>query len=164
MLSLIVAHDKNRLIGLNGKLPWDLKGDLAHFKDLTVNNIVIMGRKTYESIGKALPYRKNIVVSKTLEANEYIHVASSLQDALRLARLIDKDKDVFVIGGYSLYEEALPYVDTMYITEIDSSYVMSSADMVFFPEYDTSQFNKRVISEHCENWVNYRFVEYTRKN
>lgn len=164
MLNLIVAHDKNRLIGLNGELPWSLKGDLEHFKDLTINNIVIMGRKTYESIGKPLPHRKNIVISKTMESNEDIFVASSLSDALHLARLINPCKDVFIIGGYSLYKEVLPIVNTMYITEIDGSYGMSSAEQVFFPEYDANLFTREVTAEKCENWTTYKFVTYKRKH
>ena len=152
MVGLIVARSKNNVIGANGTIPWNIKGEQKQFKELTTNNTIIMGRKTYEDIGKPLPNRLNIVVSRTAnyEGDNLITV-KSLDEALKLAT----DK-VYIIGGYSLFEEAIPLVDIMYITEIDME--IENGD-VFFPEFNEDEFDKELIEE--EELFN-RYV-YTKK-
>ena len=152
MVGLIVARSKNNVIGANGTIPWNIKGEQKQFKELTTNNTIIMGRKTYEDIGKPLPNRLNIVVSRTAnyEGDNLITV-KSLDEALKLAT----DK-VYIIGGYSLFEEAIPLVDIMYITEINME--IENGD-VFFPEFNEDEFDKELIEE--EELFN-RYI-YTKK-
>ena len=114
-LSHIVAMSENRVIGKDNKLPWRIPEDLKKFKSLTQHHTVIMGRKTYESIGKPLPNRRNIVVTKTLmqPVGVELQVASSMEDALAK---INPEEECFVIGGESLYKQTLSLIDTIYLT------------------------------------------------
>ncbi len=118
MLSLIVAIAKNRVIGFENKMPWHLPAELAYFKRVTMGHPIIMGRKTFESIGRALPGRRNIVVSrnKGYTANG-AEVAHSLDAAIALCVA----ENPFVIGGATLYSDALSKADRLYITEIDAT-------------------------------------------
>jgi dihydrofolate reductase len=138
-LELIVAMAANRVIGRGGQLPWHLPDDLKHFKQLTLGHPIIMGRKTYESIGKPLPGRRNIVVSAMLTKPPHpdVVLARSLEEAASLA-----DAGVaFIIGGAALYAAAMPLVQTMHLTELD---VAVEGD-TFFPRFDKSGW--RIISE-----------------
>lgn len=127
--SLIVAFDQDMVIGINGYLPWKLSADLQNFKKLTLNNSVIMGRKTFESIGKPLPERQNIVVSKTLKKNiPNITVTRSVEEAMS----ISESEKSFFIGGSKIYKTALCFVDSIYLTLVDSS----SIGDAFFPRFD----------------------------
>ena len=118
MIALIVALAKNHVIGNNGYIPWKIKGEQKRFKDITMGNVVIMGRRSFEEIGRPLPNRTTIVVSSTKEyTGENCFTVRSLQEAIELAG----NKDVFISGGARLYEEALPIVEKMYITEIDKN-------------------------------------------
>ena len=114
-LSHIVAMSENRVIGKDNKLPWRIPEDPKKFKSLTQHHTVIMGRKTYESIGKPLPNRRNIVVTKTLmqPVGVELQVASSMEDALAK---INPEEECFVIGGESLYKQTLSLIDTIYLT------------------------------------------------
>ncbi|RCS58663.1 dihydrofolate reductase [Parvibium lacunae] len=126
-LSLIVATAKNRAIGINNTLPWHLPEDLRYFKTLTTGHTIIMGRKTYESIGKPLPNRRNIVISRqTSYAPEGVSVFHTLDVALAACA---QEQEVFLIGGAMLYEQALPLTQRLYITEID----LDVAGDAFFP-------------------------------
>lgn len=117
-LSLIVAMAKNRVIGSNNQMPWHLPADFAYFKKVTLGHPVIMGRKTFESIGRPLPGRRNIVVSRNAAFRaEGVDVMTSLDAAIRACR----NTETFVIGGATLYAEALPHVDRLFITEVDAS-------------------------------------------
>jgi dihydrofolate reductase len=119
-LSLIVARARGGVIGIAGKLPWHLPEDLRWFREHTLGHTVIMGRKTFESIGKPLPKRENIVVSRNLAFRaEGCTIVGSLDDALRSAA---SEPQPFVIGGEALYGEALPLASYLYITEIDKTY------------------------------------------
>ena len=140
MTGLIVARSINNVIGKNGRIPWKIEGEQKQFKELTTGNIVIMGRKSYEEIGHPLPNRKTIVVSKTKRfKGENLETAGSVKEALELAA---KDgRDVFIAGGYGIYKEALPYVDVMYITEVQL--VVEDGD-VFFPQFNEADFEKSV--------------------
>jgi dihydrofolate reductase len=116
-LALIVAVARNGVIGRSGDLPWHLSEDLKHFKETTTGHAIIMGRKTHESIGRALPKRRNIVVTRSGAKFEGCETAGSLEEAIALART--SDECPFVIGGASLYEEALPVATELHLTTID---------------------------------------------
>ena len=157
--SLIVAYGKNRDMGVNGDLPWgrDLPSDLARFKKLTTNSSVIMGRKTFESIGSSpLPNRENIVVSSKPTGVPGVLTALSLESAYELARY-----PVFVIGGAALYAAALPTIDIIHATEVEAEF--PDAD-TFFPEVtDEWRETKREHHEADEsNKYPFDFVEYRR--
>ena len=120
-LVMIVAMDRRRLIGREGDLPWRFPEDLKHFKRETLDHAIVMGRKIFESIGRPLPRRKNLVVSRRgLEAPEGVEVFASLEAALE--RAYELDERPFVIGGGMLYEAALPRATELVITEIDGEY------------------------------------------
>ena len=138
-VKIIVAVTENDAIGKNGKLLFSLKEDMKHFKNTTSGSVVIMGKKTYESIGRALPNRENIVLSRTKGIDsENIHWKTSLEDAILFAEQNYKDKDIFIIGGGSLYKETLEkdYSDTIYLTRIKQR--VNDAD-TFFPKLDYSK-------------------------
>lgn len=120
---LIVAMAKNRVIGHQGQLPWHLPEDLKRFRELTLHHRVVMGRKTFESIGKPLPRRENVVITRTLsnQLADGVQVVHSLVAAFELPFLGEEIKRdaVFVIGGGEIYQQALPYADVVYLTEID---------------------------------------------
>ena len=117
-LSLIVAMAKNRVIGSNNQMPWHLPADFAYFKKVTLGHPVIMGRKTFESIGRPLPGRRNIVVSRNPAFRaEGVDVMTSLDAAIKACQ----NTEAFVIGGATLYAEALPHADRLFITEVDAS-------------------------------------------
>ena len=117
-LSLIVAMAKNRVIGSNNQMPWHLPADFAYFKKVTLGHPVIMGRKTFESIGRPLPGRRNIVVSRNPAFRaEVVDVMTSLDAAIKACQ----NTEAFVIGGATLYAEALPHADRLFITEVDAS-------------------------------------------
>ena len=155
MLSLIVAHSVNRVIGKDGHLPWRIPGELKRFKELTMGHAVIMGRKSYEEIGKPLPGRFNIVVSntKTFEGEDLV-TARNLEEALALAG----DRKIFIAGGGQIFAQMIDQVDVMYITEIDA-HIEGDA---YFPEMDYSQFD-RVVEKHVDGDLPYDYVTYTRK-
>lgn len=155
MVALIVAYAKNRVIGRDGQIPWKIKGEQKRFKEFTTGNVVIMGRRSYEEIGRPLPNRYTIVVSNTqkFEAENCTTVAS-LQEALAIAG----ERDVYISGGARLYEEAIDLVDVMYNTEIDAEIEGDT----FFPEFDRSQF-ERVEDAHFEGDLPYTYVTYKRK-
>ena len=156
MIGLIVARSKNNVIGKNGEIPWTIKGEQKQFKELTTGTVVIMGRKSFEEIGKPLPNRKNIIVSRNEKfSGENLITVSSLQEALELT----KGEKVFVAGGCGLYEEALPLVDVMYITEVD---IEIEDGEVFFPEFDEAEFEKTVVESGGDE-VKYTRVIYRRR-
>jgi len=158
VLSLIVAYSKNRAIGKDNKLPWRLPSDLAHFKRNTLGRPIIMGRKTWESLGRPLPGRLNIVVSRTPNASfPGAMRADSLDRALQL---VGTAPEVFIIGGAQLYEQALAKVSRIVATEIDTTV---EAD-AFFPELNKSEWEE--VSREVqppENGLHFAFVEYRRK-
>lgn len=126
-LSLIVAFAKNRVIGINNTLPWHLPEDLKRFRALTMGHHIIMGRKTYESLGRLLPGRTTIIVTRNKEYKiEGSLIANSLQAALALAAV---DNEPFLIGGAELYQEGLKHATKLYITEVQGEY----AGDAFFP-------------------------------
>ena len=136
-LAMIVAMANKRVIGKDGGLPWHIPEDLKHFKKTTLGHAVIMGRKTYESIGRPLPKRANIVVSRNKEALfDGCQTAHNLDQAIALAR--EDDDCPFVIGGASLFEEALPKTTVLYFTQINRNVEGDT----FFPEFDETEFDE----------------------
>ena len=134
IISIIVAMAKNRVIGKDNDMPWGrLPIDLRHFKLVTEGNPIIMGRKTYESIGRPLPNRRNIVLSRQDIEIEGCEVVSSLKDAISL---LINEKEIFIIGGGHLYKEALTIADKLFLTHIDAEFDGDT----FFPEYEHLDF------------------------
>ena len=155
-IKIIAALSTNRIIGDKGKIPWFIRGELKRFKDITMGHNVVMGRKTFESIGKVLEGRRNIIISnnKSFEADGAI-VENSLN--LAISRC-DEGKDIFIIGGSKIYEMALKYCDYLYLTVIHKSFPGDT----YFPEYDASKW--KLISEtrnyDLENKFSYSYLSY----
>lgn len=119
MLYHVVAVSRNGVIGKDGKLPWHFSADLKFFKNLTTGHTVIMGRKTFDSIGKPLPNRRNIVISRSAPASvPGVEFAAGIEEAVKLAQ----EGDTFIIGGASIYKETLDLVDGIYLTQIAADY------------------------------------------
>lgn len=155
MIALIVAHDKNRVIGNKGVIPWNIEGEKQRFKELTTGNVVIMGRKTYEEIGRPLPNRTTIVISNTKNFDsDSCFTAKSLTEALKMA----SGRDIYIAGGARLYKEALDLVDVMYITEIDGVFEGDT----YFPIFDESLFDKKIVKE-VDGPIPYKYISYIRK-
>jgi dihydrofolate reductase len=159
-ISLIVALSRNGVIGRQNQLPWHLPDDLRHFKQLTVGKPVIMGRKTYDSIGKPLPNRRNIVISRQSHlAIPGCEVADSLATALQLTAT---EPEVMIIGGAQIFAESLPLATDLYLTEI-------AADIegdVYFPEFDRTKWQEisRIYhSNDAQHAYAFDFVFYHRK-
>jgi dihydrofolate reductase len=132
IVSIIVAMDRRRGIGLNNQLPWRLSADLKRFRDLTMGRHLIVGRRTYESIGQPLPGRQMIVVTRNKNYRAAgCAIAHSLDEALALARA-EGESEAFIGGGAELFAEALPIADRLYLTRVDAE---TAAD-TFFPEWD----------------------------
>lgn len=157
-VSLIVAYSRNRVIGKDNQLPWRLPGDLAHFKRNTLGKPIIMGRKTWESLGRPLPGRLNVVVSKSGKGNfEGALLVDSLQAALAAT---DNVPEVFIIGGAQLYGQALSVADRIVATEIDA---VVDGD-AFFDQINPSDWVQTTREvQPPENGLTYAFVEYERR-
>ena len=170
MINIIVACARNRVIGNKGIIPWDIADDMEFFKENTVNNIVIMGRKSYEEIGQPLPKRETIVISKTKKQTDEskLYIAESLKNALEIGEEIRKDgeKQIFICGGESVYKEGLKYADTIMLTEIDRDYKGDT----YFPEFDKTQYQRTIIKEKVcydkmtDESIRCSFVKYTRRD
>ena len=155
MIALIVAFAKNQVIGNKGCIPWKIKGEQKRFKELTTGNVVIMGRRSYEEIGRPLPNRTTIVISGTKNFDDdNCMTAKSVSEAIKLAG----DRDIYISGGARVYEEALPFVEKMFITEID----LEVEGDTYFPSFDKEQFVKE-IHEKFDGEIPYTYVTYTRK-
>ncbi|MBL7004602.1 MAG: dihydrofolate reductase [Gammaproteobacteria bacterium] len=134
ILSIITAMDRNQLIGKNNELPWHLPEDLAFFKKCTMNKPIIMGRNTFESIGRPLPGRTNIIISRN---KDYLQDGCVVLDSIQSVLNYCKDEEeIMLIGGESLYKQWLPFAHQMYITEIDDTFEGDA----WFPEYDKKQW------------------------
>lgn len=154
MIALIAAVAKNHVIGIDGRMPWDIPEDLEHFKRLTTGKVVIMGRKTHEEIGRPLPERKNIILSKSRKFDaENCVTVSGIEEALREAG----DRDIFVIGGEAVFRMFLPMADVLYLTEIEREYEGDT----FFPPFSPSEFEKH-IERRSEHPVPHSYVTYRR--
>ena len=154
---LIAAVDKNLAIGKDGKIPWEIKEDLKFFREKTENTAIIMGRATYDSIGRPLPKRKNIVMTRTFKKREGIIEVNTSKDALMHAK--SYSEEINIIGGEYIYKEFLPLATKLLITEIDIEVISPDA---FFPEWDASQWKEISRKQRSENGLNFSFVEYQR--
>lgn len=135
-LSLIVAMAKNRIIGANNRIPWHLPNELKLFKSLTMGHHIVMGRKTYESIGRLLPGRTTVIVTRQKDYRvEGAIVAHSVAEAIRACK---DDAEVFVIGGADLFRETLPIADRLYLTTVDAE----PAGDVLMPKFDASEWKE----------------------
>jgi len=150
-LSLIVAINNKQVIGVNNQLPWHLPKDLQHFKKTTRGAPVIMGRKTFESIGKPLPHRTNIVLSQTCKVIENTTVFPDLDQALSFSNhALKSDGEVFIIGGSELYRIALPRCNTIYLTVVNNDLDGDA----FFPE--------SLNSLHQKNWKTHQHLSHPK--
>ena len=164
-LSVIVAAAQNGVIGHNNALPWHLPRDLAYFKRVTMGKPIVMGRKTFESIGRPLPGRSNIIITRNSDFQaEGIKVVSSLEEALKLAAdiaLIDGVEELVVIGGAQIYRAAIPRADRLYITEVHADVPGDT----HLPAIDWSQWREVARERHKAEGANpydYSFVVYDR--
>ena len=154
---LIAAVDKNLAIGKNGKIPWEIKEDLKFFRENTEDTAIIMGRATYDSIGRPLPNRRNIVMTRTFKEREGIIEVNSSKDALEQAK--GYSEKINIIGGEYIYKEFLPLATKLLITEIDIEVISPDA---FFPKWDINQWKEISRKQSSENGLNFSFVEYQR--
>lgn len=141
LISLIVACDENRLIGRDGDLPWRLPNDLKHFKALTVGKTILMGRKTWDSLGRPLPQRENWVLSRDVTfAPEGCRVFARLEDALS----VHAGGELMVIGGAQLYQQALPHAKRLYLTQV---HAREQGD-TWFPDFSGAGFHQTQREDH----------------
>ena len=145
-VSIIVALSENNVIGINNKLPWKLSDDLKNFKKITMGHTIIMGRMTFESIGKTLPGRKNIVVSRKKNEGDF-HLVSSIEDALYISK---EEKEIFIIGGEQIFKQTLNLASKIYLTKIHSKIECDK----FFPEIDFDEWNIKQSEEYSNNNIN----------
>lgn len=161
MISFIWAMDKNKVIGNENKLPWHLPEDLKFFKTSTMGHPIAMGRKTFESIGKPLPGRENIIITRNPNyTREGCTVLHSIEEFVKYSS--EKGEECFVIGGAEIFKEMFPYADKLYITFIDDEFLGDT----FFPEFDLEDWNLLSSEKGPKNEKNpydYEFRIYMKK-
>lgn len=157
MYTIIAAIGKNRELGRDNKLLWSLKGDLKFFKEKTTNHTIIMGRKTFESLGRLLPNRKHVVISSSNNFPKEVDVYNNIESLL--SHYKDTSEELFIIGGAKIYSEFIDYATKMYLTLVDGEF---DAD-VYFPMFDENDWTKTVLSENEENGLKYKHVLYERR-
>lgn len=156
MINIIVAISKNRVIGNDNKLIWSLPSDLKRFKQITTGNTLVMGRKTYESIGKPLPNRRNIIITRNSDYKvEGCEVVNSLEEALMLC-----NNECFIIGGGEVYKQSLPLADKLYLTVINEEFDGDT----YFPEIedDWVKVSREDHEPDDKNKHGYSFIEYEK--
>ena len=153
-VAIVAAMTRDRVIGLGDRLPWDLPEDLHLFKRLTIGGTVVMGRKTYQSIGQPLPKRQNIVLSRSLTDLPGVIVCNSFTEGLETGRQFGQP--VFILGGAELYRKALPIASGLHISWVKGSF----AGSVYFPEFDLAEW--MVVEE--QDYSGFRYVKYLRKS
>jgi dihydrofolate reductase len=160
-ISAICAMSENRVIGKNNQLPWHLPADLNHFKKITSGNPILMGRKTYESIGRPLPNRDNIIITSHADYHAPgCIIVHSIKEALTMTK---KNNEIFVIGGASLYQEMLPFTQRLYLTLIHQHI---EGD-VFFPELNKEEWQEVECINHAadeKNNYSFSFIILDRVN
>jgi len=159
IISIIAAMDKNRLIGSDNGLPWHLPADFKHFKEVTLGKPVLMGRKTFESIGRPLPGRQNIVISRSGFHAEGIDVVDSIDSGLKLVAGVE---EVMIIGGANIYEQMITQAEKMYLTFVDAD---CEGD-AWFPEINQAEWdmlNQQIFKADENNNFNFSVVTYQRK-
>ncbi|QOY92353.1 dihydrofolate reductase [Massilia sp. UMI-21] len=157
-LTLVVAFDAQRGIGINNQMPWYLPEDLAHFKRVTIDRPILMGRRTFDSLGKPLPKRRNIVITRNPHwSHEGAEAAGSLEAAFEMLN----GQDASIIGGGQIFAESMAIADRMIVTEIDHVYECDT----FFPKIDPNEWTETARDPHFseKNGYKYTFVTYIRK-
>lgn len=161
-LAILAAVASNRVIGINNTLPWHLPADLKHFKALTVGQIVVMGRRTFESIGRPLPQRTNVVLTKNTDwTSPGVSTAKSIQEVLD--QFADDARTISVIGGAQIYRETLPLCQWLYLTEIQQAF----AGDTFFPEFERNEWSELSREIHRDSsgaTPEFHFVVLERNN
>lgn len=162
MISLLVAMDKKHVIGFENEMPWHLPNDLKYFKEKTTDHAIIMGRKTFDSIGRVLPNRRNIVLTRQqTDFPKGVEVIHDIDSIYQLNRE-NPSQELFVIGGGDLFEQVLPYADRMYITEIDEEFPGDT----YFPRFKAEEWllaSKVKGDKNMNNPYDYYFLQYDRK-
>lgn len=157
-LCMIAAVGQNRELGKENQLIWDFPQDLKFFKEQTKGHTIVMGRKTFDSLPGMLPGRHHVVISRSHpELPESVEVFASIDSFMEAYQ--EKDEEIFIIGGGSIYAQFLPYADRLLLTEIEQSY---QAD-TFFPVFDKNEYKRTILSDITENGVHYHHVEYIKK-
>lgn len=159
LLSAIVAMDRNRVIGYQNQLPWHLSADLKHFKNITMGHPIIMGRNTYESIGKPLPGRQNIVITRRpLQAPDEVCVVDSLEAALAK---VQHEPEAFITGGQQIFQQSLPIIQKLYLTQIEHEFLGDT----FFPPINSKEWQITKSEPHAadeKNPYDYTFLVFER--
>lgn len=161
-ISLIAAMASNRVIGIDGQLPWRLPAELAHFKRVTLGKPVLMGRKTFESLGKPLPQRLNIVLSRQRDfAAEGVIVVHTIEEAIAAAVRSEAGQELMVIGGANIYEQFLPLATTMYLTKVEAS-VEGDAFFPTFSDHEWQLTEQCLVEKDERNAFNFVIQTYTK--
>ena len=156
MISLIVAHDLNRVIGYENEMPWHLPSELQYFKKMTMGKPMIMGRKTFESIGRPLPGRRNIVITRnTNYSADGIEVVGSLDEALQLVQDVP---EIMIIGGAQIFEQAMAIADKLYITLINHEF---NGD-TYFPQYEEWQLTSSSEPINTDNGYTFQYCIFEK--
>lgn len=159
IISIIAAMDKNRVIGIGNQLPWRLPKELQYVKNTTIGHPIIMGRKNFESIGRALPKRRNVIITRDKNFSvEGCEIAYSMEDVFELCK---NEKEIFIFGGEQIYKLFLPYADKLYITKIHHEFEGDT----YFPEVNLEQWNEISVQKGItdeENPYTYYFHIYEK--
>lgn len=161
MLSIIVAKAKNNVIGKDNQLIWNLPEDLKRFKDITTGHTIIMGRKTFESLGRVLPNRKHIVFSQNPDFQVNDENVEIVHSMLQIQQYIESEEEVFVIGGAMIYGLLMPHVTKMYITQINENFEGN----IIFPKFDTEKWeiiDREVGIKDENNKFDYEYITYKK--
>lgn len=156
VVSLIAAASINRVIGMDAVIPWEIPGEQKRFKELTLGKSIIMGRKTYESIGKPLPQRKTVIISRTQQITDTNCVTvKSLNEAYELLK---DEEEIFIAGGGEIYKEALPTADKLYLTVVE----LEIEGNIYFPEFEKDAFDI-TYQQKMDGIIPYTYYTYERK-
>lgn len=162
-VAAIVAMSQNRVIGKNNQLPWHMPADLKHFKMLTTDHAIIMGRKTYETIGRPLPNRTNIILTRSSSFQaKGCFSAHSFTEALSLAKEKNQQEEIFIIGGAQIYQQLMPQIQFLYLTIIHHDFLGDA----FFPEIDKHKWKELECITHLAdeaNPYNYSFIQLEKR-
>jgi dihydrofolate reductase len=166
IISILVAMNEDLLIGVNNDLPWKLQDDLEHFKNYSLNKPIIMGRKTFESIGKPLPNRKNIIVSSRMDEQDGIKVYNNLYDAIAFCKKYNEENEIdeiILIGGAKIFAEGLKQSTKLVISWVDANGIKGD---VYFPDFNKQEWkevNSKKYSKSQVNQYDFEIKEYLRK-
>ncbi len=165
IISHLVAVSNDLVIGVDNDLPWNLKDDLAHFKKYTLNKIIIMGRKTFESIGRPLPNRINYVISRTVKKIDGAHVFDNLEDAMLAAEKHNNEmgviNEIVIIGGGYLFKETLPIMNKLVITKVDCNVLGD----IYYPKVEMENWklvNSESYTKNSDNDYDFKIEEYEK--